>query len=89
MTDLFRIPPQIHARRFDNEVVIINLSAGQYFALDAVGTMIWDELTGGRTAEQAVATVVAGYQVDEVTARTDVKRLAEELVTAGLLEPHS
>lgn len=86
MTDHFRVPHQVHARCFDDEVVIVHLSAGQYFALDGVGTAIWNQLTGGRTPEETVATVVAGYEVDEATARADVQRLTTELVASGLLE---
>jgi hypothetical protein len=82
----FQIPAQVHARRFDDELVVLHLGVGEYFSLDPVGSTIWDQLAGGKTAEEAVAILLAEYDVDELTARTDVERLANELVAAGLLE---
>jgi hypothetical protein len=83
--DRFQVPSQVHARRFEDELVILDLGAGTYFSLDAVGSMIWDELTGGKTANETVLALIAAYDVDESTARADVRRLSEELVQAGLL----
>ena len=85
----FQIPVQVHARRFDDELVILHLGAGEYFSLDPVGSTIWDQLTAGKTPGEAVAVLIAQYDVDETTARTDVERLATELVAAGLLETSS
>lgn len=82
----FQIPPQVHARRFDDELVVLHLGVGAYFSLDPVGSTIWDQLTAGRTPDETVVVLVAEYDVDERTARADVARLAEELVDAGLLE---
>lgn len=86
MAERFRIPPQVHTRRFDDEVVILHLGAGAYFSLDPVGSTIWDQLAAGKTPDEAVAIVLAEYQVDEVTARADVERIVKELVASGLLE---
>jgi hypothetical protein len=82
----FQVPAQVHARRFDDELVVLHLGVGAYFSLDPVGSTIWDQLTAGKTPEETVAVLVAEYDVNEPTARADVERLAEELVAAGLLE---
>ena len=82
----FSLAPQVHARRFDDELVVLHLGVGAYFSLDPIGSTIWDQLTAGKTPEEAVAALLAEYDVDEPTARSDVKRLAEELVAEGLLE---
>lgn len=87
MTDRFHIPPQVHARRFDDEIVLIHLKVGKYFSLDTVGATIWDQFVAGKTPDETVAVLVAGYDIDESTARRDVARLAAELLSAGLLEP--
>ena len=85
-TSHFQIPSQVHARRFDDELVVLHLGVGAYFSLDPVGSTIWDQLTTGKTPEETIATLLAEYDVDEATARADVLRLAEDLVAAGLLE---
>jgi hypothetical protein len=82
----FRLPDRVHARRFDGEVVVLDLGAGRYFSLDEVGATIWDLFAAGKTQAEVVQELVASFQVDEPTARSDVQRLSEELVAAGLLE---
>jgi Coenzyme PQQ synthesis protein D (PqqD) len=81
----FQISANVHARRFDDELVVLHLGVGAYFSLDPVGSTIWDQLVDGKGAEEAVAAILAEYDIDEATARADVERLAEELVEAGLL----
>lgn len=81
----FAVPKDVHYRRFDNEVVVLDLGAGKYFALDEIGSQVWDRLAAGKAVDQIVADLVALYDTDEATARADVNRLAEELVAAGLM----
>jgi hypothetical protein len=85
MTARFRSAPHVHARRFDHETVLLSLVEGKYFALDDVGGAIWEHLTHGKTLDEAVALLLADYEIDEASLRADVQRLADELVAAGLL----
>jgi hypothetical protein len=85
----FRIAAHVHARRFDDEVVVLDLGAGEYYSLDAVGSAIWDQLEGGRTPEEIVGVLLARYEVDELTARGDVERIVQELLAVGLVERQS
>jgi len=85
MSDHFRIPAQVHARGFDGETVVLDLAAGKYFALDDVGSVVWQELSSGRSVDEVVAILTSKYDVDEAVAKGDVERLAGELVIAGLL----
>lgn len=82
----FRIPGQVHTRRFDEELIVLHLGVGEYFSLDPVGSRIWEQLASGKTREDAVAALLVEFDVDEPTARADVDRLAGELFAAGLLE---
>ena len=88
MIERFQIPSHVHARRFDDEIVVLDLGAGKYFSLDAIGATIWDQLSSGKTPDEAVAALLVEYEVDEATARADVRRLADELLATGLLERH-
>ena len=85
MNNRFEVTPQVHARHFQDEVVVLDLGAGKYFSLDAVGSTVWEQLTLGKTVEEAAEAVVAEYEVDLPTAMADVARLVSELVGAGLL----
>jgi Coenzyme PQQ synthesis protein D (PqqD) len=84
----FQVPKQVHTHRFDDELVVLDLAGGRYFSLDAVGTAIWGHLTDGKTPDETVAAILAEYEVNESTARADVRRLTDELLAAGLLERH-
>jgi hypothetical protein len=82
----FRQTGQIHGRRFDRELIVLDLGAGKYFSLDEVGSSVWEHLTNGLSLGEASQKIVDAYDVELETARRDVKRLASELVAAGLLE---
>ena len=85
MDQRFRPASQVHGRRFEREMVVLDLGAGKYFSLDEVGTAIWEKLTSGLSLGEVVAQILDTYDVDEPSARRDVERLASELVAAGLL----
>lgn len=82
----FSVAPNVHARRFDDELILLHLGVGAYFSLDVVGATVWEHLAEGRTGGDAVAAIVVEYEIDEVTARTDVEQLIRELLASGLLE---
>ena len=74
------------ARRVDDEVVILNVETGRYFALNETGAAIWDRLEKDCTVTELVAVVVAAYDVDEQQATGDVEDLVRHLADAGLVE---
>lgn len=83
----FRVPEQVHARRFHDELVVLNLQAGKYFALNEVGAVIWEHLTaGGMTIDETTERLLSHYDADKDAIRNDVLRITDELLTAGLLE---
>lgn len=83
-SECYTVPPRVHARCFDDELVILDLNAGQYFSLCPVGSTIWECLVGGGTRDDAVAKIVSVFEIDDATAQHDVADLVAELVEAGL-----
>jgi hypothetical protein len=79
------IPPQVMSRLVGDETVLLDLASGVYFGLDGVGKVIWESVSEGNNLGQAVAIIVAEYDVDEEQAQTDVIEFASDLVTRGLL----
>ena len=59
MTAGYAPSPDAMASRLGDETVILHLSRGTYFGLDAVGTIVWDALDQGDsiTASQVCAHV--------------------------------
>ena len=80
-----RCADAVHARLFDDELVILNLAKGEYFALDALGARLWAGLQAGRSVEEIAADVVAEYDVASDRALADLVALGEELVAQGLM----
>ena len=55
------------------------------FILTEVGGFIWDILPEAENAEQIVAAVLNTYEVDEATARADVKVFLSKLIDMEIL----
>ena len=53
--------------------------------LDYYDEMISDRIETGKTEEEAVAELLKEYDVDEETAKADVKAFVSKLTEAGLL----
>ncbi len=75
----------VHARMFDEELIILDLAKGEYFAMDNVGARLWSGLEAGRTIDQIAKDVVAEYDVDLDRAITDLVTLGDELLARGLM----
>ncbi len=79
------IPPHVMSRLVGDETVLLDLQSGMYFGLDGVGMRIWESIAEGRNLGEIAAFLVAEYEVDEETARTDVIQFASDLASRGLL----
>lgn len=77
---IFVAPSRVHARRFGSELVILDLTAGEYFGLDEVGADIWERASRGCPAEQIVEALLDVYDVDPTKLRADVESLMEQFV---------
>ena len=80
------IPPQVMSRQVDDETVLLDLKSGMYFGLDGVGKSVWESVEQGKSLQDAVASIVAEYDVESDRATTDVLEFAGDLVDRGLLE---
>lgn len=80
-----RIADDVVFRDLAGESVLLNLTTGTYFGLDAVGTRLWHLLKEQGSAEAAIATLQREYDVDERRLRQDVESLISRLLAKGLL----
>ena len=76
---------EVAAKVLDGEAIIINLSTGMYYSLDAAGGLAWDTLGAGATVGEIVDAIIATYEVERDRAEADVRRLVTELQRAGLV----
>jgi hypothetical protein len=75
----------VHARLFDDELIILDLAKGEYFALDDLGAHLWSGLEAGRTVEQIAHEIVSAYDVTLAQALADLIALGDHLVEQGLM----
>ncbi len=80
-----RCADAVHARFFDDELVILDLAKGEYFALDAIGARLWSGLQGGKGMREIAQEIASEYDVDLESALTDLCVLGDDLVLRGLL----
>ena len=70
--------------RLDDEVVVINLETGAYYALDGASADCWTLLSRRLPVAAAADLIAERYGVDDRVVRDDVGALAAELVREGL-----
>jgi hypothetical protein len=80
-----RPAPNVHARLFDGELVILDLEKGEYFSLDEIGTLLWRGLETGKTLDRVVDDVVEIYDVERKQVLVDLTTLCDTLVAHGLV----
>jgi hypothetical protein len=80
-----RIADDVVCRDLAGESVLLNLSTGTYFGLDAVGTRLWHLVAEHGSTALALETLLAEYEVDKPQLQKDVEALLNQLLTKGLL----
>jgi hypothetical protein len=79
------VPEQVHYRQFDDEMLLLDLNRGEYYALNVVGARMWGALAEGKTPDE-IATALAGdYDVEPAVLLQDCLSLVDDLVSRGLL----
>jgi hypothetical protein len=78
------VAADIHVRWFHEELVVLDVGRGEYFALDELGGRLWDELSRGSSLEEAVEKLAPGYDVEKDRLREDARTLLEDLLRRGL-----
>ncbi len=69
----------------DDELVLLEPTAGTYFGVNESGTAIWRALRREGSAADAAAELSAHFDVDPVRALVDVDRFVGRLESAGLI----
>lgn len=82
---LLRFSPDVVFRELAGESVVLDLSSGRYFGLNAVGTRVWQLIGQGETVEGLLHSVTAEYDADASTIERDVLALLDDLEKRGLV----
>ncbi len=77
--------PQIAARVFSDEAVLIDPGRNVVRMLNPVGSRIWELADGTRTLEQIAAALVQEFAVEPDQATESVETFVDDLVSKNLL----
>jgi hypothetical protein len=83
----YRAIPEALVATLSDGAVLLNLQTKRYFSLNETGTRIWEMVQQTADEETIVATLLGEYDVEEPMARTEVRRILDELIDAQLILP--
>ena len=69
-----------------SEVAILNLKAGMYYGLDAVGARIWELIQGPRTMNEIRDVLLREYEVELECCERELSALLDQLAAANLIK---
>jgi hypothetical protein len=75
----------VRFRQFDDELVLVDLAGGEYFALNGSGTRMWHELVSGKTPAEVGELLASEYEASGAQIESDCLALADDLFRRGLL----
>jgi Coenzyme PQQ synthesis protein D (PqqD) len=85
-TDRVDVRNGVSAREFDGEWIVLDLNGGNYFGLDDIGGIIWQNILIGHSPQEIVTRLAPYYDVSEGTLLRDVLGLMDEFIEQGLVE---
>jgi hypothetical protein len=80
-----RVAEHVHWRRFDSELVLVDLKGGEYYGLNDVAADAFERLAQGQGTSEVVQSLLELYEVTSVELRKDVDDLVGLLIDLGLL----
>ncbi|TSA11707.1 MAG: PqqD family protein [Betaproteobacteria bacterium] len=81
-----RVPERVLMRRVGEEQVLLNLADETYYGLNPVGSRLIELANGGATLGEIIDRLHAEFEVEHGQLTIDVRRIAAELIAAGLIE---
>ena len=69
----------------DGETVLLDVEGGKYYALDPVGTAVWEHLATSLSLGELLDRLTVDFDVARSTCREDLTAFLGELVERGLI----
>jgi hypothetical protein len=73
-------------RQTGDEIVVLDLAAAVFHAVNASGALMWERLTDWTTAAELARELVSRYRLPAAVATRDVARFLQACADAGLLD---
>lgn len=69
----------------DGEVGLMNIETGKYYALNSIGSDIWNKLDKPISLNDLVAALVSEFDIDRQECYSQVKKFVERLIEEGIV----
>ncbi|WP_080054728.1 PqqD family protein [Spirosoma aerolatum] len=84
-TNQYCISPAIVSEHFDDEVIIVNMSRGNYYSLRGSAALVWQGLEAGASQDILLSYLANAYSTDEAVISEPINTFLEQLVNEALL----
>ena len=84
-TILSRNDDILHASVGSEEAVMMSVTAGRYYGLNAVASRIWELLETPKTISRLCAQICEEFEVDAETCETEVMKFIRDLIENGIV----
>ena len=85
MKDRYTPNPDVVFKRLEDRMVLVHLATNQIFELNSTGARVWELLREGISGDTLVDRMVAEFEVDASTLRTEIEALISELADQNLV----
>lgn len=79
------IPSSVFAQLVDDEMVLLDTESENYFGLDAVGTVMWQQLVETPLLDALKLYMLEQYEVEEERLKKDIEIFVKTLVDHQLI----
>lgn len=83
---VIRRSPNHVATDMSGETVVLDMTSGMYYGMDAVAGLIWSAIAEPKTLQEIREAVLAEYEIDPETCDRDMIGFLGALESAGLIE---
>ena len=86
LDSMLHIPSNVSFSVVGEDAFLLNTQTNKYFALEKVGTRLWELLNKGKQVREACQTLLNEYEVAPAQLETDVLELLNHMLENGLVE---
>jgi hypothetical protein len=83
---VLHIPANVSFSVVGEDAFLLNTQTNKYFALEKVGTRLWELLSQGRSLKEAYQRLLEEYEVAPAELETDLLELLDHMKENGLVE---
>jgi len=82
---MYQVSEQASWRMMGDTAVIVNVSTGAYYSLNATASEIWQNVAAGKSEEDILQILLESYAIDAEQLRADISECVREWSEEGLI----